>query len=152
MSCGEIRSCFDERLDGRLGAERQQAFDAHVAGCADCRREWQAYAAAWQVLARHETVEPSFGFVERTLRRLEEGPAVARPRFWRLPVVRWAMVASLMIAAGVGGRIGWRHVQENREAQIYASVNDADVLGDDFDVIASLDQLNEANGKDSQKP
>lgn len=150
MSCGEIRSCFDERLDGRLGTERQRAFDAHVAACPDCRREWQAYAAAWQMLARHEAVEPSFGFVERTLRRLEEVPA--KPRLWRLPLVRWAMVASLVIAAGVGGRVGWRHVQENREAQVYASVNDADVLGDDFDVIASLDQLNEANGKEGKKP
>jgi archaellum component FlaG (FlaF/FlaG flagellin family) len=71
---------------------------------------------------------------------------------WRLPLVRWAMVASLVIAAGVGGRLGWRHVQETREAQVYASVNEADVLGDDFEVIASLDQLNAANSQDGRKP
>jgi len=152
MSCSETRDRFGEKLDGRLDAPRQQAFDAHLAACPDCRREWEAYTAVWQVLGRHEPVEPSFGFVERTLRRLEEPAAAARAPWWRLSMVRWATVASLVIAAGIGGRIGWRRVQENRDAQIYASVNDADVLGEDFDVIASLDQLNVSNGQEGKKP
>ena len=145
MSCRKIQSSFDERLDGRLDAVRQQEFDAHIAACAECRREWQAHAAAWQTLARHEAVEPSFGFVERTLRRLDEPETVVAPARWRLPVFRWAMLTTVVIAIGLGGRVGWRHYQGNKQAQIYVAVHEVDFFGEDFEVIASLDQLNEDN-------
>jgi anti-sigma factor RsiW len=79
MICSKTQISFDERLDGRLDAVRQQEFDAHIAACGECRCEWQAYVAAWQTLARHEAIEPSFGFVERTLRRLDEPETVVAP-------------------------------------------------------------------------
>ena len=147
MRCRKIQASFDERLDGRLDLVRQQEFDAHIAGCAACRCAWQAYAAAWQTLARHEAIEPSFGFVERTLRRLDEPEAVTAPTRWRLPrkLSEWAMLTTVVIAIGLGGRVGWRHYQGVKQAQIYVSVQDADLLGEDFDVIASLDQLNGGN-------
>lgn len=147
MNCRSIQASFDERLDGRLDAGRQQEFDAHIADCAECRREWQAYAAAWQTLLRHGAIEPSFGFVERTLRRLDEPETVVAPARWRLPrkLSGWAMLATVVIAIGLAGRAGWQHYRGNKQAQIYASVHEVDFLGEDFEVIASLDQLNGGN-------
>lgn len=146
MSCNKIRACFDERVDGRLAPEGQRQFDAHVASCANCRHEWEAYAASWQTLARPLAIEPSFGFVERTLRRLEEPASVITPGLWRLQILRWAMVASVVIVAGIGGWHGWQRGQEASHVLVYASVQQSDVLDEDFDVIATLDQLSGASG------
>ena len=65
MSCKEFQAQFNARLDERLEAAATVAFDAHRAGCAACRQEWQAYADAWQILARHEALSPSVGFADR---------------------------------------------------------------------------------------
>ncbi len=93
--------------------------------------------AAWELLGRHKAIEPSFGFAERTLRRLDETPA--RPRWWRLPMVRWAGGLSLAFIVATG-MIRWHSARETHRAEVYASAQQ-DAL-EDFDVIASLDQLN----------
>ncbi len=139
MSCKAIREQFDERLDGCLVQPQQAAFDAHVATCTDCRLEWQAHAGAWEALERQPGIEPSFGFVERTLRRLDERPAVERSWFWQ-PSVRWAALAAAVVALGVGGWVEHGRMQERSRAELYARVQQADYL-EDFDVIANLDQI-----------
>jgi hypothetical protein len=94
--------------------------------------------AAWELLGRHESIEPSFGFAERTLRRLDEEPA--RPVFlWQLPGMRWA--SSLALAAILAGAgFYWHRAREARYAEVYAAAHQDSL--DDYDVIASLDQLN----------
>jgi predicted anti-sigma-YlaC factor YlaD len=143
MTCREVQQSFDDRLDGRLSASQRAAFDQHVAACADCRREWQAYAGVWQILERHRGIEPSFGFVERTLRRLDEAPAVVRPWFWQ-PTFRWAALATAVVALAAGAWIGHERLAAQRRVEIYASVRQAEYL-EDFDVIANLDQNNGSN-------
>ena len=142
MSCKEIKRKFDERLAGRLSGPDRAAFDEHVAICADCRQEWQAYAGAWTALERHTDIEPSFGFVERTLRRLTE-PTVARGWFWQ-PAFRWTALAASVVVLGVGAWLGHQRLVAQRSAEIYAGIRQAEYL-EDFDVIASLDQLNGGN-------
>ena len=143
MNCQSIREQFDERLDGRLAQSQQAAFDAHVAACADCRSEWRAYAGAWEVIERQPGIEPSFGFVERTLWRLDERPAVGRSWFWQ-PTVRWATLAAAVVTLSVGGWVERERRQERRHAEVYAQVQQADYL-EDFDVIANLDQIEGGN-------
>jgi hypothetical protein len=143
MNCQSIREQFDERLDGRLPESQQGAFDAHVAACANCRSEWQAYMGAWEVIERQPGIEPSFGFVERTLRRLEERPAVGRLWFWQ-PAVRRLTFAAAVVALSVGGWVEREQMQERRRAELYAHVQQADYL-EDFDVIANLDQIGGGN-------
>ena len=143
MNCKQTQSSFDERLDGRLDAARQAQFEAHVASCSACRAQWQAYAAAWQTLARHEAIAPSFGFAARTLRRLEQPAVEPRPLLWRLPVFRWAMLAGVVVVAGLGGSMSWQHMQDRHRAEIYVHAHQ-DML-EDFDVIAALDDLNGEN-------
>ena len=145
MNCRGVQSSFDERLDGRLNAAGQQRFDDHIATCVECREQWKDYAAAWQTLARHEAIEPSYGFTERTLRRLHEPEAVSVPAWWRPFALRWTTAASLALVLGLSSWVGWRHYQGLKQARIYAAVQEVDFLGDDFDVIASLDQLDKGN-------
>jgi predicted anti-sigma-YlaC factor YlaD len=139
MSCQTLREQFDNRLDGRLSGPEQIAFDAHLAGCADCRREWEAYANVWQVLARDKGIEPSFGFAERTLRRLTEQPIVVRPWWWR-PPIRYAALATTVIVVALAIWVGHERTVGRNRAKIYAQVQEGDYL-EDYDVIANLDQL-----------
>jgi anti-sigma factor RsiW len=139
MKCPELNDQFDERLDGRLDEMRAREFDAHVADCAPCRRDWQEYQAMWGLVAKHRTVEPSFGFAQRTLRRLQDAPANARVWFWQLPVFRWATAASLLLIISIGSFVTWQNIQSRRAAEIYAAAHQDRI--DDIDVISSLDKL-----------
>ncbi|HUJ10245.1 MAG TPA: zf-HC2 domain-containing protein [Verrucomicrobiae bacterium] len=141
MSCKEMQRKFDDRLDDRLGEVDRMAFDEHVTVCAECRQDWRAYANAWATLQHHADIEPSFGFTARTLRRLTE-LVVVPSGFWR-PVFRWAVLAAGVIVLGVGAWVGHERLVAQRRAEIYAGIRQADYL-EDFDVIASLDQLNSA--------
>jgi len=141
MSCQTIIEQFGDRLDGRLSAAEQAAMEAHLAGCADCRREWEAYANAWQVLARDPGIEPSFGFAERTLRRLAERPSRVHWWSWR-PSIRWAVLAATVAAVAVTTWVGHERAVGRKHAEVYARVQQADYL-EDYDVIANLDQLKE---------
>ena len=139
MSCQTVIDQFDHRLDGRLSGPEQGAFDAHLAGCADCRREWEAYASAWQVLASDEGIKPSFGFAERTLRRLDE-PRVNTHQWWWRPSIRWATLATTVVALTVTVWVGRERALDRKHAEVYAHVQEGDYL-EDYDVIANLDQL-----------
>jgi hypothetical protein len=90
---------------------------------------------AWELLGQHRGIEPSFGFAQRTLRRLHETPT---RRFWQLPVFRWATVLSCAIVVAVGGLVIRHRAEVRRNAEIYAAHQDR---LEDYDVIAALDQL-----------
>jgi len=136
MNCQKFQNEFDDRLDGRLDPTRAQAFDAHTADCPACRPAWQAYRMLWEVVSRQPSVAPSFGFAQRTLRRLHE--QVER-RFWQLPVFRWATALSLLAIVSVTGVMTYQQVENSKRVAMYAAVHH-DRL-EDFDVIAALDSL-----------
>jgi anti-sigma factor RsiW len=137
MLCNQQREQFDERLDGRLGEPQREAFDRHVAVCPECARDWQAYTAVWQTLAQAEAPAPSVGFVERTLRRLDEAPEPFLLR-WRRPVWQWVLVGATTVVIAISGWMVWQRAQTQRAAEIYASVKRME-FAEDFDVIESLD-------------
>jgi hypothetical protein len=93
--------------------------------------------AVWELLARHRGIEPSFGFAERTLRRLNELPQ--RIAWWQWTAVRWAAGIGLAATVAAAGIFQWQRLQAWRAAEAYAAAH-ADRL-EDFDVIAALDQL-----------
>lgn len=139
MNCNQVHALLDDRLDGRLGDEVCVLFDRHVAVCPACGREWQALCGMWSTLDRLPAIEPSVGFAERTLRRLDEPvPSLAErflPAFWR-----WAMVGATAVMLAVCGWTIWQRAQNTRLANVYAQVHQGD-LNDDFEVIVGLDQL-----------
>lgn len=136
MNCQECQNEFDDRLDGRLEPAHAQVFDAHTAGCHACRQAWQAYRAVWAVVGRQPSVAPSFGFAQRTVRRLHEQTA---QRFWQLPVFRWATAVSLLAIVSLTGVMTCRQMEASRRVAAYADAHH-DRL-DDFDVIVALDSL-----------
>lgn len=91
--------------------------------------------AAWEFIGRHKSIEPSFGFADRVLRRLEEQPARA---LWQLPAFRWATGLSLAMVLAMG-TLHWQNVREARPAEIYAAATQDSL--EDYDVIANLDLL-----------
>jgi hypothetical protein len=97
--------------------------------------------AAWELIGRHESIEPSFGFAQRTLRRLDEMPA--RRTWWQLPLVRWASSLGLAGVVAVAGAIHRQRTVEAKRIEIYAAAHQDSL--DDYDVIAALDQLNGGN-------
>ena len=97
--------------------------------------------AAWDLIGRHESIEPSVGFAQRTLRRLDEIPA--RRIWWQLPVVRWATSLGLAGIVAVVGAIHRQKTVEAKRIEVYAAAHQDSL--DDYDVIASLDQLDGGN-------
>jgi anti-sigma factor RsiW len=100
VSCRDARALFSARLDGRLGPDDARALDAHLAGCAGCRRElarWEAVARALR--AAGPAPVPPF-LAERAFRAAirGEGPA---PGAWFLPAARKVALAGALAAAGI---------------------------------------------------
>ena len=50
LHCGEVLADLGEHLDGRLGFDRAERIDEHLAGCAGCRRLLDEVTAAVRAL------------------------------------------------------------------------------------------------------
>jgi hypothetical protein len=74
---------------------------------------------------------------------LAEPQVAVRWWLWR-PSLRWATLAATVVAVVVGGWIGHERMLGQKRAEVYARVQQADYL-EDYDVIASLDKLQEEN-------
>jgi len=78
-------------LDGELVPAERSAFEAHLAGCADCQREVAIYRAVLAEIAALETWDPGPGLTERVLAEV----LPARGTRW-MPVLAWGAAASLV--------------------------------------------------------
>lgn len=140
--CARIQKQFDERLDEQLPPAAAAAFDAHLEVCPNCRAAWDEYAAAWRLLQQLPPQQPSVGFVERTLRQLDEADNLPQPLCWPAPALwRRLAVAVAALAISTAAWIGWKHWSAEQQVRLYAEIQQADFL-EDFDVIAALDELN----------
>jgi len=75
MTCDETRDSLSAYLDEALTSEERSLVDAHLEGCAACRRELVALRGTVALLQRVEPVRAPVGFVDRVV-------AAARPRPW----------------------------------------------------------------------
>src|SRR5439155_22565576 len=82
MTCHDARDLFSALVDETLGADERGAFDAHLATCADCRRELQRFKDTVALLRAVEPARAPAGFVDRVL-------AAARPVPWPRRLLRW---------------------------------------------------------------
>ncbi len=75
MTCTETRDLFSVLADDALTPAERAALDAHLAGCADCRRELVAFGRTVALVRAIDPAHAPAGFVDRVL-------AAARPEPW----------------------------------------------------------------------
>ena len=73
MTCNEARESLSAYLDEALAPDERSLVDAHLEGCAECRRELVALRGTVALLQRVEPARAPVGFVDRAV-------AAARPR------------------------------------------------------------------------
>jgi putative zinc finger protein len=97
MNCQEFTARLDDFLDGKLDERPMQA---HLAGCADCRRRHQHAIAVQSALRRLVPPHAPPAFVDRAIARATRPDAVAHPR--RRAVLGMALAASLVLGVALG--------------------------------------------------
>src|SRR5262249_13410557 len=75
MTCYDARDQFSALADDALASGERAALDAHLATCADCRRELQRFRDTVALLHAVAPARAPAGFVDRVLE-------AARPRPW----------------------------------------------------------------------
>src|SRR3954462_7516436 len=102
MDCRTCEAMVDAYVDGELSVGESVAFENALEACPECRRRFQS-ARTISAMMRELPVEPAPDLLRARLEReLRDAPAPARPaalRRWRVA----AMVASLLLALGIGG-------------------------------------------------
>ena len=81
MTCHEARELFSALMDDALGGDERVVLDAHLATCADCRRELQRVRDTVALLRAVEPARAPAGFVDRVLE-------AARPASWPRRLLR----------------------------------------------------------------
>jgi len=99
MTCDETRELLSELLDEALDAGERARVEAHLMGCADCRRELDGLRATTGLLARVERARAPVGFVDRVMTQVRPVPWYRRlgralffPLSIKLPLEAGAMV------------------------------------------------------------
>lgn len=82
MTCEPVRALFSELADDMLPADHRAECEAHLATCADCRREWEGFRRTLSLLKNLERVRAPEGFVDRVL------AAAARRQPWPRRLLR----------------------------------------------------------------
>ncbi len=118
MNCHEAREQFSALIDEALGADERAALEAHLATCADCRRELQRFRDTVSLMRAAAPARAPAGFVDRVLE-------AARPRPWPqrllhglfLPwPVKLPMEAAALVLVAVGVALVYRGSPELQQS------------------------------------
>jgi len=117
VTCHDAREQLSALLDDALSAPEREALGAHLAGCAECRRELEQLRATVALLGRLPPVHAPAGFVDRVMaqayrpswpRRLVD--ALFRPLRVKLPIE-----AAAVLLVGVSALYVYQHTPEVRQ-------------------------------------
>ncbi|HUO65829.1 MAG TPA: zf-HC2 domain-containing protein [Terriglobales bacterium] len=104
MNCHDARELLSALLDDTLDARERSQVQAHLEGCADCRRELDSLRSTVSLLSRVERARAPLGFVDRVMagvhpvpwyRRL--GRLVFLPLSVKLPIEAGAMLVIALL-------------------------------------------------------
>jgi len=118
MTCHDARELFSALVDEALSARERGDLDAHLAGCAECRRELERFQSTVSLLHRVESPRAPAGFVDRVL-------AAARPAPWYRRLLRavflpWPvklpLEAAALVLVGVTVALLFRGTPELQQA------------------------------------
>jgi hypothetical protein len=105
MTCSEARAMLSAAVDDALGAGERESLDAHLAACADCRRELQQLRDTVALLRAVEPPRAPAGFVDRVLGAARPAPwprRLLRALFFPWPVkLPLEAAATVLVAVGV---------------------------------------------------
>jgi putative zinc finger protein len=118
MNCHDAREQFSALIDDALAADERAALDAHLATCADCRRELQRFRDTVALMGGAAPVRAPAGFVDRVLE-------AARPVPWHrrllhavfLPwPIKLPMEAAAIVLVSVGVAMVYRGSPELQQS------------------------------------
>ena len=118
MTCHDARDQFSALTDGALAPGERAALDAHLATCADCRRELQRFRDTVALVRAVAPARAPAGFVDRVLE-------AARPRPWYARLFRglflpWPvklpMEAAAIVLVGIGVVLVYRATPDVQRA------------------------------------
>jgi hypothetical protein len=106
MICDENRALFSDVADTRLTPGEQAVWDAHLATCPDCRREWASFQRTLGLLQGLPRHRAPTGFVDRVMTVAYPQPwprRLARRLFvpWRVKVPLEAATLAILAVTGV---------------------------------------------------
>lgn len=104
MSCHDARELFSGWVDEALTADERASVDAHLAECADCRKELERFEATLTLLHRVARPRAPVGFVDRVLDAARPVPwhrRLLRRLFLPLSVKLPAEAAAVLLMAGL---------------------------------------------------
>ncbi|TML65408.1 MAG: hypothetical protein E6G14_16435 [Actinobacteria bacterium] len=78
MTCHEARELFSGAIDDALEAQEQAALDAHLVGCADCRRELDRFRRTVAFVQALPPERAPIGFVDRVVAAVQPEPWYVR--------------------------------------------------------------------------
>jgi len=103
MTCTETRDLFSALADDALAPAERAALDAHLAGCAECRRELAGLLRTVKLVRAIDPERAPAGFVDRVLAAARPEPA--RKRLARRLLAPWPTLplgaAALFLVAGL---------------------------------------------------
>ena len=124
MTCDETRETLSAYLDEALAPDERRRVDAHLEGCAECRRELEALRGTVALLQRVEPARAPVGFVDRVVAAARPRPwyrrvadAVLRPLSVKLPLEATAVVMVALLAVYL-----FERTPELRQAARYEGV------------------------------
>ena len=79
MNCHDARDLLSALLDEALDPSERALVQAHLEGCADCRRELDGLRSTVSLLSRVERARAPVGFVDKVLAEVHPAPWYRRP-------------------------------------------------------------------------
>jgi hypothetical protein len=104
MTCPDARELLSDLVDGALTPDEQGRIEAHLAGCADCRKEHERLRATVALLQRMDRPRAPVGFVDRVLSAAQPVPWYRRwlgRLFLPVSVKLPAEAAAVLLVAGL---------------------------------------------------
>ncbi len=104
MTCPDARELLSDLVDGALTPDEQARIEAHLAECADCRKEHERLRATVALLQRMERPRAPVGFVDRVLSAAQPVPWYRRwigRLFLPVSVKLPAEAAAVLLVAGL---------------------------------------------------
>jgi hypothetical protein len=118
MTCHDAREQFSALVDGALTVDERDGLDAHLATCADCRRELQRFRDTVSLVRRVAPARAPAGFVDRVLEAARPVPwprRLVRGLFLPWPV-KLPMEAAAVVLVAVGVALVYRGSPELQQS------------------------------------